>query len=220
MSRFGRRAGIRVALAAFVAVAAVVGLWWKPWQSVNLPQSACWGILSKDDLKPLAGADGTAVARISASTVVSTLKSGPDQGVLPNAQCAVWWNQNRTLLSINVDPQSAAGMQAEEDPRSLTQAPVNLGSGVVLLWQQDAVFVYFRCEGITWTGSPYAEVQVDGGPFAPYRQAEGHASKSEMNAYANIALKVSRAVAKQVPCTNTLTFPQSAPTPKPAPSGS
>ncbi len=208
MNRFGRRAWITIAVAALVAVAAVVGLWWKPWQSVTLPQSACWGILSKDDLKPLAGADGTAVARTSGSTVVSTLKSGSNQGTPPNAQCAVSWNQNRTLLSINVDPQSAADMKAAEDPGLLTQAPVNLGSGVVLLWQQDAAIVYFRCEGITWPDFPYAEVQVDGGPFALYYQAEEHASKSDMNAYANIALNVSEAVAKQVPCANTLDFPQ------------
>ncbi len=211
MTRFSRRAGIRITVAAVVVVAAVVGLWWKPWQSATLPQSACWGMLSRDDLKPLAGADGTAGVRTSGNTPVSLLKSGPKPLTLPDAECAVSWNRNKTLLMVSVDPQSTADMQGAEEQGLQSQAPNNLGSGILLLWQGNTVIAFFRCGGITWPDSPYAEVEVSGGSF-PLSGDDQYAPKSDMDAYASIALKVSKAIAKQLPCTNTLTFPQSAPT--------
>ncbi len=221
MSRFGRRAWISIVLAAVVAVAAVVGLWWKPWQSesVALPRSACWGMLSKDDMMPLAGKDGTAVARTT-ETVADVLKPGSKLPYFHNADCVVSWNGKGTLLALSVGAGWATEFQSLEEVDR--PAPDNLGSGITLLWQSSGVYVSFPCEGITWPDSSYVELSVGGGNApAGYRLTGSRlAPESAMNAYASIGLKASKAIAKQLPCTNTLAFPQSAPTLKPAASGS
>ncbi len=205
MGRFGRRAGISVVVAAVVAVAAVVGLWWKPWQSVTLPQSACWGMLSKDDLKPLAGVDGTAVAQSGSTTPLSTLKAGPyPPSSLSTAECGVSWNRSGSLLGVTVYPESTEGMQTSERELGMAARSTFPGPGTVFSKGRVAV-VFFHCEGVTTSyGEPYSNVQVSvvGGVTG------GGASESLTNADAHIAFKLSEAIAKQVPCTNTLDFPQ------------
>jgi hypothetical protein len=220
MSRLGRRAGISIVLAAVVAVAAIVGLGWKPKQSVHLPQSACWGMLSKDDLKPLAGKNGTAVAKTT-ETVASVLKPGPKPPTFHDADCLVSWNRKDTLLYLDFGAISSADVQDSEELDRPSQAPDKLGPGITLLWQSSGVSLSFPCTGVTWPYlySPDVQVFVGGGnaPAGYKLTGAGLAPESAMNAYASIALKVSKAIAKQLPCTNTLTFPQSAPSIKATP---
>ncbi|MFC5907241.1 hypothetical protein [Streptacidiphilus monticola] len=189
---------LAAATAALAGVADAVGLWWKPWQSADLPGSACWGLLTAADLKPLAGADGKA-----STSTLHTATSGLERGGTAG-QCLVWWNRDRTLLNVSTRavPKSSVGGASPV-------APVTLGPGIVLYPERDAVEVYFRCDGTTVPGASYAEVGVDHGPYPLI--GNGDAPEKVRQAYAAVALKVSRAVARQLPCGNPLAFPDAAP---------
>ncbi|MFD4657010.1 hypothetical protein ACFWP2_15450 [Kitasatospora sp. NPDC058444] len=90
------------------AVAIGGGLWaWKPWQSVELPQSACWGALDREAIRPFVGSDGKAEAHVH----------GELSAANPLAQCSVSWLPKGGLAAID-----ATVMRADDSLHQIDQA--------------------------------------------------------------------------------------------------
>ncbi|MEU3573962.1 hypothetical protein AB0E96_36950 [Kitasatospora sp. NPDC036755] len=80
------------AVALTVVAAVGGGLWaWKPWQSVELPQSACWGVLDREAIRPFVGSDGKAVAHVQ----------GELSAAEPLAECTVSWSPKGGLAAVD-----------------------------------------------------------------------------------------------------------------------
>ncbi|MBV2153142.1 hypothetical protein [Kitasatospora sp. SUK 42] len=93
---------------AGLTVAAVVGggLWvWKPWQSVELPQSACWGVLDHEAIRPFVGNDGKAVAHVQ----------GDLSAANPLAECSVSWSPRGGLAAIDATVMRTDGSLYQHD---------------------------------------------------------------------------------------------------------
>ncbi|MGW2374821.1 hypothetical protein [Kitasatospora sp. NPDC001683] len=223
-----RRSRVRPwhAAVALVAAAAVGGgLWaWKPWQEVELPQSACWSQVTKDELKVLAGPDGRGYegARQDRMATPSAPVNGDRYG-----KCEVWWaGQHRTadvLLSATVSP-AYDGIDADrqKDTREAGRTtPLDFGPDTVG-WVADAggdksprVRLYVRCDGYQLPAElrkgeadpAYVQVSVEGEPWvstsprARIRQT-----------YADVALKIARAAPGAYRCANTPQLVSTAPT--------
>ncbi|WP_042365854.1 hypothetical protein [Streptacidiphilus neutrinimicus] len=207
MSKSGKRAGIVATVVVLAAGAVVVGVW-KPWHtaSVTLPQSACWGILGPDDIRPLEGTDGTATAvSLTDSMVAPPLKSpnGHMDGIYA---CEVKW-QGAAIAEAGVSGAGDDAITTAKSQGDPLQA-IPLAPGVLLAPNGDAVNIYFRCEGIQggWTYGDAHAGAMHGGV-----NQTSFGTESERNAYANIALKIAKAAAAQIPCTNHPAFPSSAP---------
>lgn len=116
-------------IVVWLPLAAVVGasLWaWQPWNSVELPESACWSLVGRADLEPAAGDDGRTVVR----------EEGDPVGGAKVPWCVVHWNTwyGRKLLSVGVERPDGAAFEAarlgpadrpDQPPRRSKRAPAS-----------------------------------------------------------------------------------------------
>ncbi|MFJ9949595.1 hypothetical protein [Kitasatospora sp. NPDC091207] len=203
------------AVAAVVAAAVAGGLWaWKPWQSVELPASACWTVLGPADLRPLAGPDGKAYESRSFARIATP--AGPDEALIRSDSCTVHWDKH-DLLHVSVRP-AYDGVDAD---RSVAAgrgplAPLDFGPGAVAWTGNERysgpnVRLYVRCDFVTPPGrpadtAPYFGVKVSGG------EVPGASAARTRQAYADIALKIARTAAAEYGCSNQVQLPAEAPT--------
>ncbi|MFE4977754.1 hypothetical protein ACFRAR_37330 [Kitasatospora sp. NPDC056651] len=215
-----RRSRVRpwhAAVALAVAAAVGGGLWaWKPWQSVELPQSACWGALGANDLKPLTGPDGKAVEPRPAREIATPMK--PNSGSR-DSRCLVMWPNAAILLEVDVRPARPpidAYRTSDESLGSLT--PLDFGPGttgwVVGSKNVDgeaSVRLYVPCDfdaprdDSDQPPPKYFGVLVSGDVVDGASPGKAH------QAYADIALKIGRAAATAYECRNTVTLTGTAP---------
>ncbi|MEV0535754.1 hypothetical protein [Kitasatospora sp. NPDC050463] len=158
-----RRRQLAVVALPLVAVVGVT-LWaWKPWQSAELPDRACWSTVTRADLAPLAGADGEATA--------------DESGVLSNgkaASCAVLWNgqKGNPLLHLSIQPQDEGALTyvqhlAADPTRPNRPRPLDFGPGTAAVITDDAnVQLVYRCTGEGTSSRPVRQVLVSGGPVS------------------------------------------------------
>ncbi|MCC9306847.1 hypothetical protein LN042_06965 [Kitasatospora sp. RB6PN24] len=201
------------AVAAVLVAAGVTAFCWKPWQSVVLPQSACWSALGPDDLRPLVGTNGTAVA-LTGSVVHAPLTADIASQM---ESCGVRW-AGGPVLEVNVKPSvdglSMSGFNAT-GYRALDFGP----DGQARIDDRyDTLNFYLRCDlqipvdRADQPASPFVWISIDGDP----RQSQ-YSRTRVRQAYADIALKLARTVATQYQCANTVHLADKAPTVPPAP---
>lgn len=192
-----------VAAVAVVVTGAVVGLWWKPWQSpVALPKSACWGILGPSDIRPVVGTSGMAKSVSQGNLLPSWMIPGGANGDPFPTECDITWNGN-VVGRANVSA-SDAGVEGWVSQSQVK--PVTLAPGIVMLPEDSGVMVFFRCDRMK-PKFIYVEAEaVNGGITAQYSPTE-----AERNGYADIALKLAEAAAPEIHCNNPLTFPAAVP---------
>ncbi|MBF9071661.1 hypothetical protein [Streptacidiphilus fuscans] len=193
---------------AVVAVGAVVGLWWKPWQStiVKLPQSACWGILDQSDIRPVVGISGEVTAVTTGPLVPPPLKYANRQTLGPD-ECDIRWN-GAVVAEADVSGASSDALSVAASGDTL----LPLAPGVVMTPYAVVPKIYFRCTGIQggWTYGVVSAQSMNGGV-----DPNGSMSAAALNGFANIALKLAKVAAAEIPCTNHLDFPSAVPTLKP-----
>ncbi|MFD8703088.1 hypothetical protein ACFV1W_10770 [Kitasatospora sp. NPDC059648] len=205
-------------LGGVLALTVVVGggLWvWKPWRSQELPQSACWSALSKDDLKPLAGKYGKATQQGAARLQTPAV---PDDPANRSDTCFLDWypdggDGSRTFLSVQVDP-ALDGIDADRAKASAGGRPVatlDFGSGAAGLATTETsqrVQLYVRCDFQAPQGlkaTPYVRIDVGGNLM------DGASPAKARQAYADIALKIARVAATEYKCGNQVQLPATAP---------
>ncbi len=209
--------------AAAVLVAAVVPLVVRqPWQTVTkLPAHACWGVLTADDLRPLAAkGGGTMTAETSTSTLQPTTQA-PKDGYL----CKLTWHGGQVAHYLafgpRIDLYTASELRQDQELDALGKVqPLSFGAGNVA-WQAvgtiDTLNLAIPCAirdlSSGQLSDGYARVRMDaapdisGAPAPPsdVRQAE-----------AGIVLKLAKALAQQYPCSGD-TLPTLAPSIPPYP---
>ncbi|WP_181799303.1 hypothetical protein [Kitasatospora acidiphila] len=200
---------IWTSLAGVIAATVVVGAWWRPWRAVELPQSACWSVLSKPDYQTLAGDDGKATED-SIGSIDGPLQPG-------SSQCYLGWSAKRrdpiltvliTSTAIN-SGRSTISILSGGEARSISFGPDT--AGLFGDGRQSAVDLVLRCDhqqaGASGSSSsPYVEISVTGAsdvPVAPRSQVR--------QTYANIALKLAKAIVRRLPCTNNVQLADQAP---------
>ncbi|MFE4977753.1 hypothetical protein ACFRAR_37325 [Kitasatospora sp. NPDC056651] len=203
-----------------VAVVAGGGLWvWKPWRSVELPRSACWSALSKDDLKPLAGPYGKAFEPVPHARIRTPTE--PDEPQVRSTDCHVRWQVDgetgRFLLMVQVVPawDGVDADRARDTAEHHAVADLDFGPGAVGLASGDLshrVRLYVRCDfPVPASDKPdqkapqYLRVEVGNDPVAGASPAESR------QAYADVALKIARVAAAEYQCANEVRLPAAAP---------
>ncbi|MDH6114345.1 hypothetical protein P3T36_000746 [Kitasatospora sp. MAP12-15] len=207
-SRGTRRRLWTGAVAAVLVAAGVTAFWWKPWQSVVLPQAACWSALGPDDLRPLVGTNGTAVA-LSGSSVRAPLTAF---GAAQMESCGVRWAGGPVLevdVKPSVDGRTMSGSYAT-GYRALDFGPDGQGR---IDDKYDTLEFYLRCDFkarvdmASDPATPYVLITIDGDP------KESQYSRTRVRqAYADIALKLARTAVTQYQCTNSVHLADKAPT--------
>ncbi|MEV7603040.1 hypothetical protein AB0O91_37300 [Kitasatospora sp. NPDC089797] len=195
-------------------------LWvWRPWQSLEIPPSACWSALSGSDLRPLAGTHGK-VSEVAPRPRIQTPASPEENEIRSNA-CHLSWHgedgRQGRMLAVRVEP-AWNGIEADRAQDSAHDRRVTAldgGPGATWLATADGshrVRLYVRCDFQVPAGNdpkrkapPYFRVDV--GSDAAF------ASPSEQNrqAYGDIALKIARAAAAEYQCANQVQLPATAP---------
>ncbi|MDH6133130.1 hypothetical protein P3T37_002524 [Kitasatospora sp. MAA4] len=199
-------------VAVLAAGGVVTGVWWKPWQSVDLPDSACWGSLSTADYKALAGSSGK----------VGVAQDGEIDGPVAYAafmgDCRLYEvgrAPGYDIVDVQVD-------SAETDAGQAYLAPFGDGTAKAVSFGADAdgwitpsgsaVDAYLRCDyqaaiATKETANPFVRVLVSGtlglsaSSAAQVRQAR-----------VDIAWKMAKAVAHRLPCSNAVRFADAPPT--------
>ncbi|MFE7531456.1 hypothetical protein ACFU7Y_37980, partial [Kitasatospora sp. NPDC057542] len=197
------------------------GLWaWQPWRSLEIPQSACWSALSKDDLKPLAGQYGKAYENAPAARIETP--TTPTEPSLRSYTCRVGWRPDdgygRSLLDVLILP-ARDGIDADRATDANLHhavADLDFGPGAVGLASDDRdhlVRLYVRCDfqvpskgGLDAKAPPYVRVDVGGDTV------DGASPAKARQAYAVAALKIARVAAAEYQCTNQVQLPTAAPT--------
>ncbi|MFJ9441987.1 hypothetical protein ACIRRH_08950 [Kitasatospora sp. NPDC101235] len=214
-----RRSRVRpwhAAVALAVAAAVGGGLWvWKPWQSVELPQSACWGVLSADDLKPLTGPDGKATESRPSREMYTPAKPGSSR----DTHCRVMWPDATILLDAEVRPaRDRIDADRRNDANGGSVTPLDFGPGTTgWITASDtphgeaSVRLYVPCDydaprdDSDQPPPKYFGVLVSGDVVDGASLGKAH------QAYADIALKIGRAAATAYECRNTVTLTGTAP---------
>ncbi|MFI9161466.1 hypothetical protein [Kitasatospora aureofaciens] len=209
-------------LAGVIAVAAIVGggLWvWKPWRSLELPQSACWSALSKDDLKPLAGPYGEMYEPAPTARIMTP--TTPNEGDIRGTDCVLRWSPNGyDVLQAEVAP-AWDGIDADRTQDSRGAHPVATldfgpgAAGLATTNTSERIRLYVRCDfqlsalqTIAKPGlkaPPYIRIDVGGDSI------DGASPAKARQAYADIALKIGRVAAGEYQCTNRVQLPAAAP---------
>ncbi|MFJ7246221.1 hypothetical protein ACIQWA_16415 [Kitasatospora sp. NPDC098652] len=189
--------------AAVLLAGAGFGLWWRSAHApAELPVGACWSVLTRADLKPLAeGEHGTFVEHYGLDYGERLRPTGNGQSCevrrgleAPLVQINVWLmdefamnavygagaKESKSRLDFGVDVQGWVG-------------PVDVGLGL-------------RCDNpeTTRLGEPYVGVQVFTRDNTP-KSARSH------RAVLDIALKTAKAVVASYPCSNPVHLPDSVP---------
>lgn len=201
-----------VALAVVAAVGG--GLWaWKPWQSVELPKSACWGVLDANDLKPLAGPDGKATEPTPSRRIATPASGSRDY------RCLVSWPDATILLDVDVRPaRDRIDADRKNDAGSGAVTPLDFGADTTgwitasrIAPGNAAVRLYVPCDydapkdDSDQPPPKYIGVLVSGDTVHGASLDKAH------QAYADIALKIGRAAATAYECRNTVTLTGTAP---------
>ncbi|MFJ3792143.1 hypothetical protein [Kitasatospora sp. NPDC090091] len=184
---------------ALVLVLAVAGLWqWKPWQSVDLPASSCWGLLTRDQVRPLVGDDGK-------GTEWST--GGDLSARTPDVTCAIAWQPKGGVAAVEVkvrqENESSHRSVVEELTRKSTSGeakPLRFGDGTEA-WLRLGFFptVLIRCDS-------HHQAQPD----AVYRRIEvsGDLTLSDLSdqkraqAFVDLAHRTAKEIVRQEGCTD------------------
>ncbi|MFE4519210.1 hypothetical protein ACFRMQ_34090 [Kitasatospora sp. NPDC056783] len=206
------------AVALAVAAAVGGGLWaWKPWQSVELPQSACWGVLDASDLKPLTGPDGKAFEPRPVREIDTPAK--PTSGSR-DTHCLVMWPGATILLDAEVRPaRDRIDADRRNDAGDGPVIPLDFGPGTTgwvvtadrIAPGNTTVRLYVPCDydaprdDSDQPPPKYFGVLVSGDVVDGASPGKAH------QAYADIALKIGRAAATAYECRNTVTLTGTAP---------
>ncbi|MDH6131814.1 hypothetical protein P3T37_001188 [Kitasatospora sp. MAA4] len=205
----GTRRRLWAGIVATVLVAAgVTTFWWKPWQSVVLPQSACWSALGPDDLRPLVGTNGTAVAYSGGGLETPMTAADPDM----KDWCTVRW-AGGPVLDVNVNTTPNGISKAEDQARGWRTLDFGPDAQGRFEDPNDILVVVLRCDyplpadKADEPADPYVLINIDGDP------KESQYSRTRVRqAYADIALKIARTAVTQYPCTNSVHLADKAPT--------
>ncbi|MEY9938501.1 hypothetical protein [Streptacidiphilus sp. MAP5-3] len=216
-----RRLPLVVAAVVVVVAAAVVVLAVRPWQTVtNLPPQACWGVLTADDLRPLAGQGG---GTLSAATDTTTLQPA-SQATNGGYHCVLSWQGGQTPRYLGSGPTialyTAAQLrqaQALDASRGAVRSlPFGTGTGGgIIAWQASygySIDLAFPCTyHDSFSGQVdhgYARVSVNAAvdPGASPAPPPGHVRQAD----AGIVLKLAKAFTQQYPCGG-VRLPASAP---------
>ncbi|MFC5661394.1 hypothetical protein ACFP3U_00200 [Kitasatospora misakiensis] len=196
-----RRSRVRPwhAAVALVMTAAVGGgLWaWKPWQSVEVPTSACWGLLTGDQIRPLVGADG----RAQEHTPRGDLSGRSEQ-----VSCGVTWSPTGDDFAVRIQVRQLMESSAQSQTRSMTAAVaagdgtkvLDLGTGTsAWLHLGSRPVVLFRCDSDRQAHPEdvYREVAVSGDIWLSGRPARDVAQD-----YTELALRTAKEVVRQEGC--------------------
>ncbi|MBV2153143.1 hypothetical protein [Kitasatospora sp. SUK 42] len=209
-------------LAGVLAVAVVVGggLWvWKPWWSLEIPQSACWSVLSKDDLTPLAGEYGEVFDIVPRARMLTPMS--PEEALIRSTSCRIGWRgddgDRGWLLSVDVTAawDGIDADRAQDASRGQRVAALDFGPGSVGLattGEDHRVRLYVRCDFQVPTGDDpkrkapqYFRVDVGSDELYASSPAKGR------QAYGDIALKIARVAVAEYQCGNQVQLPVSAP---------
>ncbi|WP_030247246.1 hypothetical protein [Streptomyces sp. NRRL S-350] len=201
----GKRNGRRwLAAGAAAVVLAGAGWWWRSAQApAELPASACWSVLTRADLKPLAeGEHGTFAVSYWLDDDGTRLRPSPKEW---EQSCEVRRSPEDTVLRIVVEPLGDSAMQGRFAP-SGTDGPLDFGPDVQGLVRQAKASLGFRCDNpeTASTSAPYVEIEV-GTRFTRPVPDRSH------RAILDIALKTAKAVVASYPCSNPLHLPDSVP---------
>ncbi|WBP89573.1 hypothetical protein [Kitasatospora cathayae] len=205
-----RRRWLAAGIAAAVLLAgAVFGWWWRSDEPpAELPASACWWVLTRDDLKPLAEhVHGTFV------------ESQPhDEHLQPNhgdIDCVLRRKSGEglgeSLLWVQVDAQPDFMWKDKYGPDASSSGPginrLDFGPDVQGWVGRQFVQMAFRCDNPENAARrfPYTTVGIRSG------EATEATSEKVHRAVLDIALKYAKAVVASYPCSNPLHLPDSVP---------
>ncbi|RKT19556.1 hypothetical protein BX285_4023 [Streptomyces sp. 1114.5] len=186
------------AVALVVAAAVGGGLYvWKPWQSVDVPASACWGLLTGDQIRPLVGADGQA----------HEISSGGDlSGGSQTVRCGVAWRPASGEFAVEIEVTQVLESTYQSEVRSMTSAvaanngttTLDLGTGTSgWIYRGAAPRVLFRCDSHRQSPADnvYREIVVSGATTL-----SGRPTREVVQDYADLALRTAREVVRQEGC--------------------
>ncbi|MFF2949854.1 hypothetical protein ACFVVU_00680 [Kitasatospora sp. NPDC057965] len=195
-----RRNGRRIAVAALVTALVLIGggLWWwqQPSKSTDVPASACWGLVTADDLRTLMHDDGKAVK--------TPFSSGDLSGRSVKAECEVEWQpaQQDHVVEIGV-------AQIEEDYYRATRnhetemagtgqnTVLDFGAGVEG-WLQpfNSLLLLLRCDN----GRPaqprrvYRQIHLSGG------RDSGLPERERLQLFTDLARRTAAEIVRQEGC--------------------
>jgi hypothetical protein len=203
----GTRNGRRWLSAGVVAVLlAGVGWWWRSAHApAELPASACWSVLTRADLKPLAeGKHGTFAASYWLNDDGKRLRPDPKEY---EQSCEVRRSPEDTIVRVDVRSVNESAMKLLYGPESqVSHSRLDFGADVQGWVTGEKVGLGFRCDNPESTGmqAPYVGVEVS----TPYTRPVPDRSH---RAVLDIALKTAKAVVADFPCSNPLHLPDSVP---------
>ncbi|MFF1904366.1 hypothetical protein [Kitasatospora sp. NPDC058218] len=200
-----RQIGAAAALALVLAAAGL--LQWKPWQSVDLPDSACWGLLTHDQVRPLVGDDGK-------GTEWST--GGDLSGKTPDVTCAIAWQPKGGEPAVQIEVRQENEGEHRSGLEDLTRKvsggqarQLDFGSGTDA-WLRLGFFptVLLRCDG-----------RHQAKPDAVYRRIDisgdltlsGLSDQERAQAFVDLAHRTAQEIVRQEGCTE-VHLPDRAPT--------
>ncbi|MGW2866733.1 hypothetical protein [Kitasatospora sp. NPDC001225] len=211
-----RRGVLPIALGAAVLVAGVGGgLWYvKPWQGVDVPQSACWNAFTHDDLATLSGKGHKTLAW-------QDEKALTDREYPHDPACNVRWKGDSSLSHAVAN--IATRIRDEKFQRAKTKAeatgwepnlPVSLDFGPGAqgwLFHEGTVQLLLRCDYLEQNGQPsswpYREITITGDRWSSDTPVtEVHRIRIAA------ALRTAKAIVRAQGCTNAPQLAEQPPT--------
>ncbi|MFG2843656.1 hypothetical protein ACGF12_10850 [Kitasatospora sp. NPDC048296] len=197
-----RRRWLAAGLAAVVLAAAGVGWWWRSGHApAELPASACWSVLTRADLEPLAADQhGTFVEDYS-------MDYGGGLHPTPDSQTCDVRNAEHVVLSVHMRSVDEFTMEVLYGAGSkVSKRPLDFGADVQGWVEPEEVSLALRCDNPenTRIGRPYVRVVVNTYVSSPMPDRSHRA-------ILDILLKYAKAVVASYPCSNPLHLPDSVP---------
>ncbi|MFE7189429.1 hypothetical protein [Kitasatospora sp. NPDC057541] len=189
-----RRNNGRLAVTALVTALVLIGggLWaWKPWQSVELPASACWGLIEREEVRPLVGDEGKGIER-EVFGDLSGRSTRADCGIswLPGATVVVAW-----IFQIDESSYRSHREQYEADQRDL---PIDFGAGVAG-WLDDGLqpMLMFPCDSgrQPLARNVYRQLSVAGDFYLSDLSA-----KKRTQVFVDVAHRIAQEIVRQEGC--------------------